>query len=609
MTLRDFYLICFGAAASIHGVQTVLAARLLKGRTGQEKRIARNGFAIGAITFVWQFGNFLAILGAATVELNQGVSASPSVVFEVGNALRDCSLVCFPLLFAFMSEIMPEHGTVSRRLLGIGRWLRYPLLPWTLLAFTVMLAARLQLPVPCRADLVAQITLFIMLGYFVLFGIVTMSYRMSADVSKVAAVVRAQKAGVVASIVAVGTFVVMLFGVRFLPAEVMGFVQLAAMLSSVPFVIAIAYRLCEFPFMDTFIREVLAGIILLTGLTAAFIVGTSVIWVSSCAVVLAFLKAPLTRWVERKFLGYEESAEQQEERVGGAIRALTRLDEISIRVPEVLATELDAEWVEITATDRPDASQALDVPGAGLKLSLGPRRHGRQYMSRQHRIARTAALQLAAHHHQLAQVELKELTARAQVRALQAQINPHFLFNTLNVLASLIHSDPLKAEMVTEELADVFRYALESTRQEWVTLDDELQFLEAYLGIEKARFDERLRFSFDVDSSLRSMKIPPMILQPLVENAVKHGISPLQEGGEVCIRAQLGSDRVIITVEDTGAGRRAPKRGRTTGVGLVNVRERLDHIYGPAGSIQLEEIAPKGMRAVLTLPQLAGVHS
>jgi hypothetical protein len=236
-----------------------------------------------------------------------------------------------------------------------------------------------------------------------------------------------------------------------------------------------------------------------------------------------FLKAPVTRWVERKFLGYEESAEQQEERVGVAIRDLTRLDEFSVRVPEVLANEVDAEWVEISPAVRPDAGQVFDVPGAGLKLSLGPRRHRRQYMSRQQRIARTAALQLAAHHHQLAQLELKELTARAQVHALQAQINPHFLFNTLNVLASLIHSDPQKAEMVTEELADVFRYALESTRQEWVTLDDELHFLEAYLGIKKARFDERLRFSFDVDPSLRSMKIPPMILQPLVENAVKHG--------------------------------------------------------------------------------------
>src|SRR5215831_452828 len=129
MTLRDFYLICFGAAASIHGVQTMLAARLLNGRTGQERHVALNGVAIGLVTFVWQFGNFLAILGATTVELTQGVSAGSSVVFAVGSVLRYCSLVCFPLLFAFMTAILPEHGVLSRRLLGIGRWLRYPLLP------------------------------------------------------------------------------------------------------------------------------------------------------------------------------------------------------------------------------------------------------------------------------------------------------------------------------------------------------------------------------------------------------------------------------------------------------------------------------------------------
>src|SRR5215813_12662223 len=134
MTLRDFYLICFGAAASIHGVQTVLAARLLSGRTGQERHIALNGVSIGTITFVWQFGNFLAILGATKVDLIQGVSAVSSLVFLAGNTLRDCALVCFPLLFAFMSEIIPEHGIFSRRLLGMGRWLRYPLLPWTILA-------------------------------------------------------------------------------------------------------------------------------------------------------------------------------------------------------------------------------------------------------------------------------------------------------------------------------------------------------------------------------------------------------------------------------------------------------------------------------------------
>src|SRR2546427_8048765 len=112
-------------------------------------------------------------------------------------------------------------------------------------------------------------------------------------------------------------------------------------------------------------------------------------------------------------------------------------------------------------------------------------------MSRQLRSARYAVLELSAQYHLLQQQELRETTARAQMRALQAQINPHFLFNTLNTLAALIESNPEKAERITEDLAEVFRYALDSARLDRVKLDDELKFLESYLAIEKARFDTR----------------------------------------------------------------------------------------------------------------------
>jgi LytS/YehU family sensor histidine kinase len=229
-------------------------------------------------------------------------------------------------------------------------------------------------------------------------------------------------------------------------------------------------------------------------------------------------------------------------------------------------------------------------------------------MSRELRILRSAELQLAAHHHHLSQHEMRAVATRAQMRALQAQINPHFLFNTLNVLASLIQSDPEKAERVTEELADIFRYALESTRHEWVKLDDELRFLESYLEIETARFGARLVYIIEVESELRLLKIPPMILQPLVENAIKHGIGSRVSGGRVRISGWFDADRVILSVEDTGTGEAMSPRYRGAGVGLSNVRERLEHLYGAGGVLRLEPVPEGGTRATLVLPQLAAIE-
>jgi LytS/YehU family sensor histidine kinase len=176
------------------------------------------------------------------------------------------------------------------------------------------------------------------------------------------------------------------------------------------------------------------------------------------------------------------------------------------------------------------------------------------------------------------------------------------------VLSNLIHTNPEKAERVTEQLAEIFRYALDSTRLEWVKLDDELRFLESYLEIEKARFEERLEYAFDVGEEFRGLKIPPMILQPIVENAVKHGISPKVEGGKVRISARLEAERLVLEVEDSGAGPVAKNRHRGAGIGLRNVRERLQHVYGDSASLRLEAVGSEGTRAVLVLPQLVGAR-
>jgi signal transduction histidine kinase len=600
----ELYLTCFGAASVIHGAQTVLSAKLLRHRTGSDRVGAKDGVALGITTFFWQFGNFLMAFFSSLDFVET------SFPFRTSSFVREASLVSFPLLFSYLSLHLPPGSPSASSWQRVGGYLRYFLWPWTVLSIGVMAVSEAGVTVlGVWPYVIAITTLHLMLLYFVIFTITTASHRKSAEESGVPSLRRAQKAGVIAGVMAVVTFVLMLSGYWKLQIPFFSYIELAAMLSSVPFAIAVAYRQYEFPFMDTFIREVISGVILLVAFVAAASVSKFVLWLTGCGLILVYCKAPLTRWVERRFIGYEESVEEQEERIGMAIRALTRLDEFGARVSEILASEFEAEWVDINSDPRQEAAHRFEIPGSSLWLSVGLRLGGRRYMSRQLRIARTAALQLAAHHHQLRQHELREVTARAQMRALQAQINPHFLFNTLNVLANLIHSNPSRAERVTEELADVFRYVLESTRLEYVKLDDELDFIRSYLEIEKARFEERLNYSFHVDSTTRSVRIPAMILQPLVENAIKHGIGPKVEGGAVRVSAQLEPDRLLIIVEDTGIGRASSFRQRGMGVGLNNIRQRLQHLYGENGTLSLQDLNPAGTRAVLSLPQLVGVQS
>jgi signal transduction histidine kinase len=176
--------------------------------------------------------------------------------------------------------------------------------------------------------------------------------------------------------------------------------------------------------------------------------------------------------------------------------------------------------------------------------------------------------------------ELRELAASAHLAALRAQVNPHFLFNSLNTIAQLIPSDPVKAEICVERLAEIFRYMLTRGQTQFVSLADELSVVEAYLEIERARFGEDLVVEEKVEDRARHVLLPGLILQPLVENAVKHGISRKIGGGRVTIEATLEEGDLRLAVRDTGAGVREGAAIYERGVGLRNVRDRLLRLYG-----------------------------
>jgi signal transduction histidine kinase len=212
------------------------------------------------------------------------------------------------------------------------------------------------------------------------------------------------------------------------------------------------------------------------------------------------------------------------------------------------------------------------------------------------------------HEREIREQEIGKLATEAELRALRAQINPHFLFNALTTIGYLIQTTPPRALQTLLRLTTLLRAVLRS-EGEFTTLGRELEIVESYLDIERARFEQRLRVTIDVPARLRHIRLPPLVLQPLVENAVKHGIAHKQSGGEVAIRARV--DRVddhrrqlSLTVEDTGAGTTAEalQRGRRTGVGLRNVERRLECQYGDVASLSIRTTPGEGTVVEIRMP-------
>jgi signal transduction histidine kinase len=201
-----------------------------------------------------------------------------------------------------------------------------------------------------------------------------------------------------------------------------------------------------------------------------------------------------------------------------------------------------------------------------------------------------------------AQVErVRAELVRAELRALQAQVNPHFLFNTLNSIAALISENPAAAEDLTTRLADVFRYALTASRRELVPLGEELQFVRTCLTIEQVRFGERLRVVERIEPGLADMLVPALLLQPLVENAVRYAVSPSERGGTVRIEIARSDDSLHVLIADDGPGFDPGEAPRGTGVGLESVRERL-RLAGEGHALELDTAPGRGTRIGLTLP-------
>jgi two-component system LytT family sensor kinase len=275
---------------------------------------------------------------------------------------------------------------------------------------------------------------------------------------------------------------------------------------------------------------------------------------------------------------------------------------------------VDARWAAVDASPAPSTSlAATPVTGGNLaphRLEIIARHQARTLMQKElafldsvgkHLQSRLDAMhfeheQRALH---LREERLKRLLTEAELKALRTQVDPHFLFNTLNTIADLIRTNPGQAERMTERLAECFRYALAKHSRDLSTLDEELGFARQYLEIEQVRFGDRLRVELSRGDALGSEAMPSLLLQPLLENAIRHGLAPLREGGCVSVQARREGQRLHLRIEDDGVGLR-PGFAEHAGIGLRNVQDRLRTLYAQAAEFLIGQ-RPGGRGTTVTI--------
>jgi two-component system, LytTR family, sensor kinase len=204
---------------------------------------------------------------------------------------------------------------------------------------------------------------------------------------------------------------------------------------------------------------------------------------------------------------------------------------------------------------------------------------------------------------ELQAAELRARLAQSQLQVLKMQLHPHFLFNTLHTISALMHKDVELADEMMAQFADLLRVTLDDAHAQEVPLRQELEFVTTYLRIEQARLGPRLDVRLDIDPRARGALVPNLLLQPLVENAIRHGIAPRVEGGRLVIRARRTGEGLEVQVEDNGLGLPADfPPGARGGLGLANTRARLEGLYGPAHRFDLSRGAEGGVLAALQIP-------
>jgi len=428
-----------------------------------------------------------------------------------------------------------------------------------------------------------------------------------------------------------------------------GILERLARASPLYFLIASVYFENRFAFYDLVVKRAL--LLLMSLATLGVVLALGLPWLEQLpggaarpwlfavaltpvAMIMPWLHTRMERWLDRIWLGREFTPVEAVKHVLAAMQPATDeqmlLDTAEAKLSEIFGARIA---VLIGAQAPPpglaiESEVAMPSPGSGQPVRIAVLRLPgmRRILSEDLALLRSLAgvlgfmlenlrLQRKRQEQDLIAQDLRLQSSKSELKALRAQINPHFLFNALNAIASLIHTDPARADEAVEQLAEVFRYTLRRSDSEWAPLDQELTFARAYLDVEQARFGQRLACTIDSDHQGPAPHVPSMLLQTLLENAVKHGVSQSREPGRIEVIVRSTTGHVVIEVRNTGPATRvddllvaAPRSGQGRdgeGFGLHSVRERLKGHFGEGATFSLTRDEAAGLTiARISMPNV-----
>ena len=433
------------------------------------------------------------------------------------------------------------------------------------------------------------------------------------------------------------------------------YVELVAHQSSLPLALVILFQNYRFAFADLFLKRAIS-LILLTGLAFGLYALVAVpvlrihethgqddvqaigillaLWIATALVYPALHKFAV--WLVDTAILRRSNYEKLQLDLAREIESMESVDAVLDNVCRTLSTALTvrtAKWTETSevgseigfiSVNFTPGDCRIPIPTAEApfyQISFGEFQGGRRLLSDEISMLDAISLFTARridvlrvsherYNQKFREQEFAKLATEAQLTALRSQINPHFLFNALTTLGYLIKTSPDKAYDTLLRLTQLLRGVLKSTG-EFSTLGQEIELVESYLDIERARFEEKLSVGINVPAAIRHVKVPSLILQPLVENAIKHGISENKNGGQIRISASVsrdnGDSHLHLSVWDSGAGKNAVKTNGSGGVGLRNIKERLASYYGKSASLTLESGNGSGTEAIVNLKVNEGI--